>query len=386
MSAPDTDQLRITEAERLRVQDWLSTATGEGSLTLDEFGDRTRLLLEARTRGELAAITRDLPVPAPAERPSVRRGTQRKWLVALLGGFSTKGRWRPAPRTTAVAVMGGGEIDLRGAQVEGDELTLTAVAVMGGLEITVPRGWEVDLSGIAFMGGREVDIDEAAIRPDLPLLHVRGYALMGGIEVKHAKDDLGPSPSTPGGATAVTALRQARLPAKREARLPSQRSWWGKLALIGAGVVLVGGSASGLGGLDAVGIMGGAERDYTNLEPGARVELDALALMGGVNIFVNPDTTRVESNAIGIMGGVNCNVCSQQPNIDNPAVVVVDGLALMGGINIEDATAGEAESLRERIDDLEEEIDDATEEGNAASAEALTAALQTLQDELEALD
>jgi hypothetical protein len=58
------------------------------------------------------------------------------------------------------------------------------VAVMGGIEITVPEGVEVDMTGFAFMGGRELKVADVPVLPGSPVIRVRAYAVMGGIEVR----------------------------------------------------------------------------------------------------------------------------------------------------------------------------------------------------------
>ena len=67
------EDLRVSDAERTEVQDRLRRAHDEGRLDLVEFDERVRTLWAARTRGDLAHITADLPAPAPTPVPA-RRG------------------------------------------------------------------------------------------------------------------------------------------------------------------------------------------------------------------------------------------------------------------------------------------------------------------------
>ena len=60
------DDLRVSDAERTEVQDRLRRAHDEGRLDLVEFDERVRTLWAARTRGDLARVTADLPPPPPA--------------------------------------------------------------------------------------------------------------------------------------------------------------------------------------------------------------------------------------------------------------------------------------------------------------------------------
>ncbi len=101
-----------------------------------------------------------------------------------MSGHSTRGRWRISGKTNAVAVMGGCEMDLRRAELEGPEVEITAVAFWGGIDIIVPEGFDVELRGFSFMGGRDLKLRDVPIVPGSPRIVVRGFAVMGGIDVK----------------------------------------------------------------------------------------------------------------------------------------------------------------------------------------------------------
>jgi hypothetical protein len=61
-------QMRAGDDDRQRVVDDLQRHTAEGRLTLDEFTERLGVVYSARTLGELAEVTRDLPTaPPPAD-------------------------------------------------------------------------------------------------------------------------------------------------------------------------------------------------------------------------------------------------------------------------------------------------------------------------------
>ena len=73
-------RLLASDADRERVVSTLHQQVGEGRLTLDEFSERAASAYQARTLGELEALTRDLPVPV--SRPSGR--THRSVLPVLV--------------------------------------------------------------------------------------------------------------------------------------------------------------------------------------------------------------------------------------------------------------------------------------------------------------
>ncbi|WP_170226023.1 DUF1707 SHOCT-like domain-containing protein [Pseudonocardia cypriaca] len=59
------EDMRISDVERREVQNRLQRAHDIGQLDLGEFDDRVRSVWSARTRGELARVTADLPAPPP---------------------------------------------------------------------------------------------------------------------------------------------------------------------------------------------------------------------------------------------------------------------------------------------------------------------------------
>ena len=58
-----------SDADRARTAAVLEREVGTGRLTLEEYGDRVAGVYQARTVGELAAATADLPVPVPPPVP-----------------------------------------------------------------------------------------------------------------------------------------------------------------------------------------------------------------------------------------------------------------------------------------------------------------------------
>jgi hypothetical protein len=174
-------ELRVSDDDREATVAQLRAAGGEGRLTLEELAERVELADAARTRGELDALTADLPYAAPAiERK------ERGWIVAIMGGAERKGRWRPARNTNVVTVMGGAELDLREAELA-DGITITAVTVMGGIGIAVPEGVSVEMGGFAVMGANGGPRDKVPPLPNAPIVRVRAFSLMGGVGVERKR-------------------------------------------------------------------------------------------------------------------------------------------------------------------------------------------------------
>jgi hypothetical protein len=178
---PDKPGLRASDAERDAVAERLRTAAGEGRLTLDELAERLDAALGATTRAQLEPLTADLPATPGAAPP----GSGRRWIVAIMSGGTHRGRWRIASRCTVVNIMGGADLDLTEAIVDGPETEIRVFSLMGGSTITVPDGVNVDLGGFAFMGGNDLKTKGSARpQPGAPSVRVRAYSVMGGTDVR----------------------------------------------------------------------------------------------------------------------------------------------------------------------------------------------------------
>jgi predicted membrane protein len=80
------------------------------------------------------------------------------------------------------AIMGGIELDLREANMEGAQCYIEATAIAGAIEIHVPRHWRVEAQGTPLLGS----FSNKTLRvtdPTAPLLIVKGTAIMGGVEI-----------------------------------------------------------------------------------------------------------------------------------------------------------------------------------------------------------
>ncbi|HEV3378685.1 MAG TPA: DUF1707 domain-containing protein [Thermoleophilaceae bacterium] len=177
--------IRASDNEREAAVARLRTAAGEGRLALDELAERLDRAFAAVTRADLERLTRDLPEQRPDGPPAAK---SRRWVVGIMGSGTQKGRWRIAPTCTVVNVMGGADLDLTGAIVEGPETEIRVFSLMGGSDIRVPDGVHVELSGFAFMGGNDLRLEDAPDPPPgAPVVRVRAYSIMGGTDVKRAR-------------------------------------------------------------------------------------------------------------------------------------------------------------------------------------------------------
>jgi hypothetical protein len=180
---PD-DSLRVSDAERDQTLRVLGDHAAVGRLTLDELEERSSRALAAKTRGELATLIGDLPAEKDQDRPAPTLARKPvRWMVAIMSGSQRRGRFRAVGSINSISVMGGDEIDLREAEIEGGELTLNLWALMGGATLYIPDSVELDVGGFSLLGGNTEIGSERLPRPGAPVIRLRTWNLMGGATI-----------------------------------------------------------------------------------------------------------------------------------------------------------------------------------------------------------
>ena len=108
--------------------------------------------------------------------------------VAVLGGMTRASNSPDFRGGDMIAVLGGCEIDLRQARIASGPAVVDAFALWGGVDIQVPEDWTIILKGVPFLGAYEDNTrplpagDSSELRQELI---VKGFAIMGGVEVKN---------------------------------------------------------------------------------------------------------------------------------------------------------------------------------------------------------
>jgi hypothetical protein len=186
VSEPD-ESLRVSDAERDVTLRTLGDHAAVGRLTVDELEERSGRALTAKTRGELATLTSDLPAErgssSAAATQTARTRRPVRWMVAIMSESNRRGRFRAVGTINAVAILGGAEIDLREAEIEGGELTVNVFSVMGGANIYVPDSIEIETGGFSLMGGHDEVGSERPPRPGAPVIQIKIWNLMGGATI-----------------------------------------------------------------------------------------------------------------------------------------------------------------------------------------------------------
>ena len=137
--------LRASHADRDRVVDVLRVAAGDGRLTAEELDERVEAALSARTVGELAVLTTDLPTGAagtPVEVKDVARIRQR-------GGSARRGEGWVVPRRLEIeSEWGDVTLDLSDAVIVYDTLRIDLDMRGGVLKLLTRPGIVVDTDGL----------------------------------------------------------------------------------------------------------------------------------------------------------------------------------------------------------------------------------------------
>jgi hypothetical protein len=154
--------LRVGDQDRDAVVSLLQASFAEGRLSDEEFDTRTRAALTARTSDDLDRLHADLPRPSAAP--------------------AAPGSGGPAPGRLALAYKSPVR---RAAELTGPHTTIRAVAYKSRIDIWVPPGMRVELTGMGVSRGWSPDEEwERMLPPDAPVLHVRGVAYKGSIEIR----------------------------------------------------------------------------------------------------------------------------------------------------------------------------------------------------------
>ena len=191
------EALRCADHDRELVAQVLNNAYAEGRITFEEHADRIARAYDARTFGDLNALTTDL-VPrerpraaVPRPEPVVPVATSPGYLPAgsdFTGGNAFMSSYKPgpvgvvAPEVTLNAWLGDVKIDLVGATFASRVTTVNVGGLMCDLRIRVPEGVDVNISGINTVMS-DAKVDGLRPRPDGMILNLQGTVVMGDVKV-----------------------------------------------------------------------------------------------------------------------------------------------------------------------------------------------------------
>jgi hypothetical protein len=181
--------IRVGDRDRDAVAHRLQDAFAEGRLDDDEFDQRMRAALTARVSTDLDVLTTDLPAASAARPAAVATAAGAgpkpgRLAIAYKSSIRRGGRWRVPVRFHCVIYKGTGRLDLRAAELAGPATTMVVTAYKSHVDVLVPPGIRVELDGFGVSKGWSAEEDLERLLPaDAPVVHVRGIAYKGTIEV-----------------------------------------------------------------------------------------------------------------------------------------------------------------------------------------------------------
>jgi hypothetical protein len=138
----DLPELRASHADRDRAVDALRVAAGDGRLSAEELDTRLESALSARTLGELAGLTADLPITPAAQGKDVL-------VVEQHGGrYVREGRWPVPARIELRTQLCKVTLDFTYAVITSNVLRIDTDMVHGKLFIVSSPGIVIDTDGL----------------------------------------------------------------------------------------------------------------------------------------------------------------------------------------------------------------------------------------------
>lgn len=104
--------------------------------------------------------------------------------LAFMAGVTRRVQSQQLRGAEVTAVMGGVELDLRGAKAAEREVIVDVFATWGGIEIYVPDDWIVACEVTPIMGAVE-EIIRPVSEGATTTLVIRGMVIMGGVEIRN---------------------------------------------------------------------------------------------------------------------------------------------------------------------------------------------------------
>jgi hypothetical protein len=174
-------EFRASYEDRDRVVETLRLAAGDGRLNADELDQRIEMALTARTYGELAALTKDLPDaadPAAAAEP--------KDLVRIdvtSARTQRDGRWVVPKRMEVKIGSGSVRLDFTEAVITQATLSIDVELNSGSLLLITKPGIVVDADDIAVRSG-SVKVEPPGDVPTLLNIRVSGKIGSGSVKAR----------------------------------------------------------------------------------------------------------------------------------------------------------------------------------------------------------
>ncbi|WUR69570.1 DUF1707 domain-containing protein [Streptomyces violaceus] len=183
-------EVRASHADRDRIVDVLRVAAGDGRLTMEELDERLEAALSARTVGELAVLTADLPEvvgETPVEAEDVVRIEQQ-------GASTRRGDAWVVPRRLEIrSSFGEVTLDFTDAVITQDTLHLDLQMGGSALKLVTRPGVVVD-TGSLVLNYSKIKARRAGAAADAPVVlrvRITGEISFGQVVVRRPRRGFG---------------------------------------------------------------------------------------------------------------------------------------------------------------------------------------------------
>jgi predicted membrane protein len=100
----------------------------------------------------------------------------------MFGGVGRRNASQDFKGGEITTILGGCELDLRGASIKNGPAVIDVFVFWGGIDIKVPEDWTVSIETMPLMGGCD-DKTRPAKNGSGKHLVIKGYIIMGGLEI-----------------------------------------------------------------------------------------------------------------------------------------------------------------------------------------------------------
>jgi hypothetical protein len=174
-------EFRASYEDRDRVVELLRIAAGDGRLSADELDQRLEMALNARTYGELAALTQDLPDAAGAAAVAEPKDLVR--IEASSGSTQRDGRWVVPKRMEIRAGSGSVRLNFTEAVITQPTLDIDVELNSGSLLLITRPGIVVDADGVSVRSG-SVRVPPPEDVPTVLSIRVSGKVGSGSVKAR----------------------------------------------------------------------------------------------------------------------------------------------------------------------------------------------------------
>jgi Domain of unknown function (DUF1707) len=182
---PGQPELRASHEDRENAVETLRLAAGDGRLTADELDQRLEAALTARTYGDLAVLTADLPASGRPARPELPSAKDLVRIECDSGTAKRDGRW-VVPRQLEVRVASGHvRLDLTQAVISQPELEVDVSVRSGTVTLITRPGIVVDADDVSVRSGRvSIRQQEGVNAPVILRVRVTGTVASGAFRAR----------------------------------------------------------------------------------------------------------------------------------------------------------------------------------------------------------